>query len=86
MRVIHLQGETLMTDPVKIIRRETLRLKAAAAPVWELRETCKTSGGRLTDAGRDFIRWAKKTKVVSQATVARVLDVTPAAVSRHWNN
>jgi hypothetical protein len=74
-----------MKDSVEIIRREVLKLKRTAAPVSELRDICKTEGGRLTVAGRDFIRWAKKSKAVSQATVARVLDVTPAAVSRHWN-
>lgn len=75
-----------MNASVNIIRKEVRRLAAAAAPVTELRDHCKTDGGRLTPAGRALIGWAKNSGTVSQAAVARLLDVTPAAVSRHWNH
>jgi hypothetical protein len=75
-----------MADSVQIIRREVRKLQAAAAPMSELRDSCKTDGGRLTPAGKSLIKWARKSGTISQATAARILDVTPAAVSRHWHS
>jgi methionine synthase II (cobalamin-independent) len=75
-----------VADSVQIIRREVRKLANAAAPMIELRESCKTDGGRLTPAGRSLIEWARNTGSISQATTARILDVTAAAVSRHWNS
>ena len=74
-----------MTDSAKVIRRELRRLESAAAPMSELRECCKTEGGHLTTDGRRLIKWARNSGQISQATIARVLDVSPTAVSRHWN-
>ncbi|HEX6376860.1 MAG TPA: hypothetical protein VFZ91_14205 [Allosphingosinicella sp.] len=75
-----------MSDSVQIIRREVRKLQAAAAPMSELRECCKTDGGRLTPAGKSLIKWARNSGTISQATIARILNITPAAVSRHWHS
>ena len=44
----------------------------------------KTAGGRLTEYGREFIALNKR-HGVRQIDVAHMLDITPGAVSQHYN-
>lgn len=63
------------------IRKLLKELERESAVTEELREYAKTQGGRLTPFGVAIIRAASEHEV-PQAVVARILDVTPAAVSR----
>ena len=68
---------------LKAVVRKARRLENDAFPVTELRDTCKTEGGRLNADGKAFIKWAKKADI-SQAAVARLLGVSATAVSNHY--
>ena len=74
-----------MNKSAHIIRRELRKLEGEAAPMTELRECCKTDGGHLTTDGKRLIKWAKNSGTIKQATIARILGITPAAVSRYWH-
>lgn len=67
-----------------IIRRQLKALEAKAELVEFLRGQCKTDGGRLTESGRMFMAMAKAGGW-KQSTVAAILDITPGAVSQHFN-
>lgn len=65
------------------IRRLLKLLERESSVTLELREWAKTEGGRLNAFGSDFIALAAEHEI-PQAVVARILDITPAAVSRRY--
>jgi hypothetical protein len=67
-----------------IIRRQLKALEAKAELVDFIRGQCKTEGGRLNECGLLFMQMAKAGGW-KQATVATILDITPGAVSQHFN-
>jgi len=67
-----------------IIRRQLRTLEAKAELIDFIRGQCKTEGGRLNEAGLMFMAMAKAGGW-KQATVAAILDITPGAVSQHFN-
>jgi hypothetical protein len=73
-----------MDSPARIIRKQLKVLEDWAAPLEVLREAAKTDGGRLTAYGREFIALNKR-HGVRQVDVAKMLDITPGAVSQHYN-
>jgi hypothetical protein len=68
----------------KLIRRQVRELESEAQLVSELRVLAKTDGGRMTDFGRDIITSAKENGV-KQAFVAKLLAISPGAVSQHYS-
>jgi hypothetical protein len=50
-----------------------------------MRSVMKTDGGRLKAAGRAFVEQALRDGI-PQATIARLLEITPSAVSYRANN
>jgi hypothetical protein len=49
----------------------------------EFRRLSKTKGGRLTQLGKHFLIFAKENDM-KQSYVAKLLDITPGAVSQHF--
>ncbi|MFM5907157.1 MAG: hypothetical protein ACKOPO_06180 [Novosphingobium sp.] len=75
----------MATSPRKIILRELRRLEHDVALLEILREHAKNeSGTRLSDFGKALLS-AGKDCGIKQADMARILDVTPGAVSQHYN-
>jgi hypothetical protein len=68
----------------KAIRKLVLALESKAAPIDEFRQAAKTEGGRMSDFGREILGAAKRNGV-QQSLMARVLGITPGAVSQHYN-
>ncbi len=73
-----------MADDAKIIRRYLRNMEKEVGLVHELRGYSKTDGGRLTDFGKSFVRLSRDSGL-KQAWVARLLGITPGAVSQHYN-
>lgn len=63
------------------IRKLLKELERQSAVSEEFRDYAKTEGGRLTPFGVAIIHAAIEHEV-PQAAIARILDVSPAAVSR----
>jgi len=72
-----------MSEPGNMIRLHLKSLERDVDSLAELRRLSKTEGGRLTDVGRDFLRFAKRMEL-KQSFVAKLLDITPGAVSQHY--
>lgn len=68
----------------RIIRKQLRAIELKLALIDELRDLAKTEGGRMTDFGRALIAAAKDAGV-KQAYVARLLEISPGAVSQHYN-
>ncbi|ESQ92702.1 hypothetical protein ABAC460_02415 [Asticcacaulis sp. AC460] len=68
----------------KIIRSQLKIIETEAGLLALLRIYAKTDGGRLTDFGRDLISSAKRSGI-KQADIAKLLDLSPGAVSQHYN-
>lgn len=73
-----------MVEDAKIIRRHLKRLEKEAELVTELRRYSKTDGGRLTEFGKVVVALAKDHSL-KQAFVAKLLHLSPGAVSQHYN-
>lgn len=71
-------------DAWKIIRGQVKQLEAEAGLVSELRVLAKTDGGRMTEFGREIISSAKKNGI-QQAFIAKLLAISPGAVSQHYS-
>ncbi len=74
---------TPVSTPSKIIRQQVKALEEAAAPVSAVRARAKKDTGRLTDFGKDLLRTGKKHSI-PQAEMARLLGITPAAVTPYY--
>lgn len=68
----------------RAIRKQLKAIDAQLDLLVELRDLAKTDGGRMTSFGRALITAAKDAGV-KQAFVARLLDISPGAVSQHYN-
>jgi len=68
----------------RIIRKQLKVIELQLALLDEFRDLAKTEGGRMTEFGRAFIAAAKDAEV-KQAFVARLLEISPGAVSQHFN-
>lgn len=64
------------------VRQELDALELEFVAIEEFRGLAKTSGGRLTDFGRAFLDFAHDNDV-RQILVARLLGISPGAVSQH---
>jgi hypothetical protein len=71
-------------EDAKLIRRYLKKLEKQAGILTQLREVTKTDGGRLNDFGKKLVASAKTSKV-QQAFVAKLLDISPGAVSQHYS-
>jgi hypothetical protein len=68
----------------KIIMREVRKLEAAEDMLEILRTHAKNeTGTRLSAFGAAFLSAARDAKI-KQADMARILDITPGAVSQHY--
>jgi hypothetical protein len=66
-----------------MIRLHLKSLERQADLVSELREYAKTEGGRLKLFGRELVRLARQNDL-KQAFIAKLLDISPGAVSQHY--
>jgi hypothetical protein len=71
-------------SPAMIIRRQLRVMERGVQPLEDLRELSKKENGRLTPFGKNLIRFMRDNEV-KQAVVAKVFDITPGAVSQHYN-
>jgi len=71
-------------DAAKTIRNKLREIENELALIESLRMAAKTEGGRLSAFGRDLLK-AAKVAGVKQAFMAKLLDITPGAVSQHYN-
>jgi hypothetical protein len=65
------------------VRRELELLELEMASVDELRALAKTSGGRMTEFGRALLELARAHDV-RQSLMAKLLGISPGAVSNHY--
>ena len=71
-------------SPRKIILREVRRLEHDVALLEILRQHAKNeTGTRLSSFGRALLTAGKECGI-KQADMAKILDVTPGAVSQHY--
>ena len=54
------------------------------SPLAAFRRMCIADSGRLTNDGKDFLRWAQN-RQITQRALADLLQVTPSAVSNFYN-
>lgn len=76
-----------MDDMDTLLRRLRNRIRGLqkdALPVGELRDCCVRDSGRLSDHGKALLDWANE-RPISQAALARLLGVSPSAVSNYYN-
>lgn len=74
-----------MMNPRKLIIRELNRLEAEAALLELLRTYAKTeSGARLSEFGTAMLAAGKRAGI-KQRDMAKILEITPGAVSQHYN-
>ena len=71
-------------DPGRI-RRYLKRMEKEVSLIAELRELSKTDGGRMTYFGKHFIALLRDKTDAKQAFIAKLLDISPGAVSQHFN-
>lgn len=71
-------------SPGRIIRKQLKVMENEIGLLESLRDEAKTEGGRMTQFGRELIALAKA-KGLKQSLVAKLLDITPGAVSHHYN-
>lgn len=57
------------------------KLESQVALLDEIRAAAKTDGGKLTTFGQNFV-FVCATGNVTQSTVAKILDVSPSAISQ----
>lgn len=63
------------------IHQQIKRLETDAELIYTLRDKAKTDGGKLTTMGVDILYSCVRSGM-SQTDVAKLLDITPAAVSQ----
>jgi DNA-binding MarR family transcriptional regulator len=66
---------------VGAIHQQIKRLEADASLIYLLQSKAKTDAGRLTPVGVDIVAACVRGGM-SQADIAKLLDITPAAVSQ----
>ncbi|WP_179979832.1 hypothetical protein [Desulfovibrio sp. 86] len=66
---------------LKILSEEIRQLEAQAALVHVIRSTAK-NGTRLTEFGQELVRICLKHQI-SQAQIAKILDISPPAVHQY---
>ncbi|MCW1431581.1 hypothetical protein [Novosphingobium sp. JCM 18896] len=71
-------------SPTRIIRKQLKAIEAELELVDGLRDLAKTEGGRMTEFGRALLVAAKDAEV-KQSFMARLLGISPGAVSQHYN-
>lgn len=64
------------------IQRQLQELEAKAATLDSIVAIAKTPGGRLTEDGKNLVFILRKAGM-AKSDVARVLDVTPAALTKY---
>lgn len=65
------------------VRRELKLLELEFTALDELRTLAKTSGGRMTDFGRALLELGRDHDV-RQTLMAKLLAISPGAVSNHY--
>ena len=65
------------------VRRELEILEIEFAAVEELRSLAKTPGGRMTEFGRALLDLGREHEI-RQTLMARLLGISPGAVSNHY--
>lgn len=73
-----------MSEEGRMIRVHLKSLESKVNVVDEFRELAKSEGGRLTLFGRELVRLLRQNEV-KQSFVAKLLDISPGAVSQHYN-
>jgi DNA-directed RNA polymerase specialized sigma subunit len=68
----------------KMIRKLVKEMEAESLLLDDLRKGAKTEAGRMTEFGRDLIALFKEHDL-QQAYVAKLLAISPGAVSQHYN-
>ena len=71
-------------DAARIIRKKLREMENELVLIETLRREAKTEGGRMSAFGRDLLQ-AAKSAGVKQAFMAKLLDITPGAVSQHYS-
>jgi hypothetical protein len=71
-------------DAIITIRRRLKEVEAALALLEGLRRAAKTDGGRMTEFGRALLAAARDAEL-KQSFVAKLLEISPGAVSQHYN-
>jgi len=70
-------------DAPKIIRKKLREMETQLSLLDSLRDEAKTEAGRMSAFGREVLQAAKKAGL-KQALVAKLLEITPGAVSQHY--
>ena len=65
------------------VRQELALLEQEFSAMEEFRNMAKTQGGRMTELGRAFLDFARENDI-RQALVAKLLGISPGAVSQHY--
>jgi hypothetical protein len=71
-------------DEFRIIRRQLKAVESVVDLVQTLRDEGKSEGGKMTQFGREIIQICRKHNI-KQSFVAKLFDITPGAVSQHYN-
>ena len=71
-------------DAIRSIRRKLREVEAALQLLEGLREAAKSDGGRMTEFGRVLLAGARDAGL-KQSFMARLLEISPGAVSQHYN-
>ena len=69
---------------IKMIKQDEAEHQLARELVNMIRDSAKTDGGRLTEYGRNFIKLCNDNGW-KQSDIARILEITPGAVSQNLN-
>lgn len=68
------------TRPISKIEAQIRRLEEKASTLDSIVEVCKTAGGRINDNGKNLI-YIFREAGMKKSQIARILDVTPAALT-----
>ncbi len=71
-------------DAIRSIRRRLKEVEGALRLLEELREASKTDGGRMTEFGKAVLAAARDAGL-KQSFMARLFEISPGAVSQHYN-
>lgn len=71
-------------DAIRTIRRKLKEVEAALQLLEGLRDAAKTDAGRMTDFGRVLLAGARDAGI-KQSFMAKLLAISPGAVSQHYN-
>ncbi len=70
-------------DAILSIRRKLKEVEAALLLLEGLRDAAKTDGGRMTEFGRTLLAGARDAGL-KQSFVAKLLEISPGAVSQRY--